>query len=84
MPPGLFIDQAQYGLDAYRISRGETFPVFVEGPTKERGREPLFMYLMAGIFLVAGPTPVAIKLDLGADRDRHRDRHLLRREPLLR
>jgi 4-amino-4-deoxy-L-arabinose transferase-like glycosyltransferase len=62
LPPGLFIDQAQYGLDAYRISRGETFPVFVEGPTKERGREPLFMYLMAGIFLVAGPTPVTIKL----------------------
>ena len=49
-PPGLFIDQAQYGLDAYRISQGETFPVFVEGPggNKERGREPLFMYLMAG------------------------------------
>jgi 4-amino-4-deoxy-L-arabinose transferase-like glycosyltransferase len=62
LPPGLFIDQAQYGLDAYRISQGETFPVFVEGPTKERGREPLFMYLMAGIFLVAGPTPIAIKL----------------------
>ena len=64
LPPGLFIDQAQYGLDAYRIARGETFPVFVEGPggNKERGREPLFMYLMAGIFLVAGPTPVAIKL----------------------
>jgi 4-amino-4-deoxy-L-arabinose transferase-like glycosyltransferase len=62
LPPGLFIDQAQYGLDAYRIAQGEAFPVFVEGPTKERGREPLFMYLMAGIFLAAGPTPVTLKL----------------------
>jgi 4-amino-4-deoxy-L-arabinose transferase-like glycosyltransferase len=63
-PPGLFIDQAQYGLDAWRIAQGETFPVFVEGPggNKERGREPLFMYLMAGLFLVTGPTAVAIKL----------------------
>ena len=36
LPPGLFIDQAQYGLDAYRISQGETFPVFVEGPDATR------------------------------------------------
>jgi 4-amino-4-deoxy-L-arabinose transferase-like glycosyltransferase len=64
LPPGLFIDQAQYGLDAWRIAEGETLPVFVEGPggNKERGREPLFMVLMAGVFLLMGPSAVAIKL----------------------
>ena len=57
IPPGLFIDEAQDGLDAHVIQTGERFPVFIEGGAiKGRGREPLFHYLMAGMFVLRGPT----------------------------
>jgi 4-amino-4-deoxy-L-arabinose transferase-like glycosyltransferase len=44
VPPGLFYDEASDGLDVWRVSRGEQFPIFFEG---NGGREPLFNYLQA-------------------------------------
>lgn len=64
VPPGLFVDQALYGLDAYRIAKGESFPVFVENPAgiDSGGREPLFMIVMAGVFALWGASPTTVKL----------------------
>jgi 4-amino-4-deoxy-L-arabinose transferase-like glycosyltransferase len=63
VPPGLFFDEAQNGLDALSIARGESFPVFVEaGSAKSRGREPMLHYLMAGTFRLGGTTVWSIRL----------------------
>ena len=57
-PPGLYHDEAYYGLDALRVLAGER-PVFFEA---NNGREPLFIYLVAGSIGLLGRTPVAIRL----------------------
>ena len=57
-PPGLYHDEAYYGLDALRVLAGER-PVFFEA---NNGREPLFIYLVAASIGVLGRTPVAIRL----------------------
>ncbi len=63
IPPGLFIDEAQDGLDASAIEHGERLPVYIEGGTvKARSREPLFHYLMAGVFSVFGTTVATVRL----------------------
>ena len=63
IPPGLFIDEAQDGLDASAIQHGEHFPVYIEGGTvKGRSREPLFHYVMAGVFAAFGTTVTTIRL----------------------
>ncbi len=64
IPPGLFIDEAQDGLDARAIQRGQRLPVMIdigEG-VKGRSREPMFHYLMAGVFAAFGPTVRSIRL----------------------
>ena len=63
-PPGLFLDEAINGLDARTIAAGESFPVYLvgHGGQEARGREPLFCYLMAGVFLVLGPTVSALRI----------------------
>lgn len=65
IPHGLFIDEAQNGLDALSIRRGESFPVFVEaGAVKSRGREPMLHYLMAGLFRAHGVSVRSIRLSV--------------------
>lgn len=63
VPHGLFIDEAQNGLDSLSIREGAGFPVFVEaGSAKERGREPMLHYLVAGVFRLRGPTVESLRL----------------------
>lgn len=57
-PPALHFDEAVYGLMARQIGPGY-WPVFFSGYT---GREPLYMYLMAGIFALLGSTDVTLRL----------------------
>ncbi|MEZ4518322.1 MAG: glycosyltransferase family 39 protein [Chloroflexota bacterium] len=51
LPPGDGYDVAQYGVDALQILSGAR-PVFLEA---NFGREALFSYLVAGIYLITGP-----------------------------
>lgn len=64
IPPGLFGDEAANGLVAASIRRLEQFPVYVEEPeeTKWGSREPLYHYLMAGVFSAFGENATAIRL----------------------
>ncbi len=64
IPPGLFFDEAQDGVDAAAIARGERWPLMVEisPDVKGRTREPLYFYLAAGAFAVAGPSVTALRL----------------------
>ena len=57
-PPGLFNDEAANGLDGLAVLRGER-PIFFPRNT---GREPLFLYLQAGMMALLGPTPYALRL----------------------
>lgn len=58
-PPGLHYDEAFSGLDAKHLLRGEGFPIFFEG---NFGREPLSIYLVAGVFALLGETIFDIRL----------------------
>ena len=58
MPPGLHFDEAVYAMMAQRITEGH-FPVFFPSYT---GREPLFMYLVAAVFLFTGATSFGLRL----------------------
>ena len=71
LPPGLFFDEAVYGVDAAGIARGERFPLMLEvDGIKGRTREPLFVYLAAGLFAL--PVRACWRCaPRGADR--HRD-----------
>ncbi len=64
IPPGLFIDEAQDGIDGAAIARGERFPLMVEvgDNVKARTREPIFFYLMAAVFRLFGPTVESLRL----------------------
>lgn len=44
-PPGLWYDEAIYGLDAVDVMRGAHWPIFFD--TEGHMREPLYMYLLA-------------------------------------
>lgn len=52
VPPGMHPDEAHYAEDAVSIMRGWR-PVFLPA---NNGREPLFVYFMAGLFSLLGPT----------------------------
>lgn len=58
LPPGLYRDEAYYGLDAVDVLHGES-PIFFE---TNNGREPLFIYLVAASIAALGQTPVAVRL----------------------
>lgn len=58
LPYGLWYDEAYYGLDALRVFSGHLAIFFPEN----NGREPLFIYLVAGAIAVLGPTPYALRL----------------------
>jgi 4-amino-4-deoxy-L-arabinose transferase-like glycosyltransferase len=64
IPPGLFGDEAADGLVAREILAGKRWPIFIEEPeaTKWGSREPLYHYLMAAVFAVAGATPATLRL----------------------
>ena len=59
IPPGLCGDTAYKGIGANRILTGE-YPIFFE--ESWGGIEPIYMYLLAGLFTVLGSTPLTIKL----------------------
>ncbi len=52
LPFGFHPDEGHNALDAWRIAEGWR-PVFLE---RNNGREPLYMYLMAGIMAMTGPS----------------------------
>ncbi len=57
-PPGLYNDEAAYGMDGLAVLRGE-HAVFFE---RNNGREPLFIYLLALVFQFFGATPYTVRL----------------------
>lgn len=57
-PPGLYHDEAINGLDALRVLEGVT-PVFF---TANNGREPLFIYLIAGSIALLGRTALGVRI----------------------
>ena len=57
-PPGLYNDEAAYGMDGLAALHGDT-RVFYE---RNNGREPLFIYLLALAFQFLGPTSYAIRV----------------------
>ena len=58
IPPGLYNDEAAYGMDALSVLDGH-YAVFFE---RNNGREPLFIYLLSVVFRFAGATPYTIRL----------------------
>lgn len=62
LPPGLFGDEAANGLQAAAILQGERLPIYIEEPTKWGSREPMYHYLMAGVFAVFGISAMAVRL----------------------
>jgi 4-amino-4-deoxy-L-arabinose transferase-like glycosyltransferase len=57
-PPGCFSDEAHYGLDALAVLDGHHAVFF----PNNGGREPLFIYLVAGSIALFGRTVVALRL----------------------
>jgi 4-amino-4-deoxy-L-arabinose transferase-like glycosyltransferase len=57
-PPGLYHDEAYYGIDAAGVLGGDVHLYF----PANNGREPLFIYLAAGFIAVLGHTPAALRL----------------------
>jgi len=58
VPPGLYHDEAQHGLDAVDILRGQPKLYF----PANNGREPLFIYLVALSVAAFGRSPFALRL----------------------
>lgn len=58
LPPGLYHDEAYYGLDAAGVLAGDLHLYF----PANNGREPLFVYLVAGFIAMLGQTPAALRL----------------------
>ncbi len=58
LPPGLYRDEAFYGLDALRVLNGDFSLYFAAN----NGREGLFMYLLAASIGVLGRTPLALRI----------------------
>lgn len=51
LPPGLWLDEAFYGLDALRVLHQQNFQIFF---AQNGGREPLFIYLQALVLGIWG------------------------------
>ncbi|HUO85301.1 MAG TPA: glycosyltransferase family 39 protein [Thermoanaerobaculia bacterium] len=64
VPPGLYIDEAQEGVDGWSIATGQSFPVWVLLPGTEelRGREAGYQWALAIVFRFAGPSVFALRL----------------------
>lgn len=61
VPPGLYHDEAWYGLDAAEVLAGHPAVYF----SANHGREPLFIYLVAGALALLGHSPAALRLVSG-------------------
>jgi 4-amino-4-deoxy-L-arabinose transferase-like glycosyltransferase len=65
-PPGLYVDEASYGYNAYSILRtgrdeaGESFPLFFRAFGEYKG--PVLVYGLVPLLAVLGPTPLAVRL----------------------
>lgn len=57
-PFGFHTDEGHYAMDAWRIVEGAR-PIYLE---RNNGREPLFVYLMAGLFALLGPSIASARL----------------------
>ena len=57
-PPGLYHDEAYYGLDAVGVLEGNLHVYF----PANNGREPLFIYLASVAIAILGPTALALRL----------------------
>lgn len=60
IPPGLWYDEAIYGLDAIKIYKEHVFPLFFS--TYGHPREPLFIYLLALFYYFFGVSVFTIRL----------------------
>ncbi|MCX7854498.1 MAG: glycosyltransferase family 39 protein, partial [Anaerolineae bacterium] len=58
VPPGLYHDEAYYGLDAVDVLQGHLQIYF----PANNGREPLFIYLAAAMIGLLGRSPFALRL----------------------
>ncbi len=58
VPPGLYHDEAYYGLDAVSVLAGHPALYF----PANNGREPLFIHLAAAFVALLGRTPAALRL----------------------
>ena len=58
IPPGLYHDEAQHGLDALQVLNGD-LALFFEA---NNGREPLFIYAVTAAVAILGRTPWAIRI----------------------
>lgn len=58
LPPGLYTDEAFYALDAVEVIKGAR-PIYFPA---NNGREPLYIYLLAGSIKLLGHTPLAVRL----------------------
>lgn len=58
VPFGFHTDEGHYAMDGWRILQGAR-PIFLE---RNNGREPLFVYLMAILFALAGPSIATARL----------------------
>lgn len=58
LPPGLYTDEAFYALDAVEVINGAR-PIYFPA---NNGREPLYIYLLAGSIQLLGHTPLAVRL----------------------
>jgi 4-amino-4-deoxy-L-arabinose transferase-like glycosyltransferase len=58
LPPGLYRDEAFYGLDALHVLQGKFALYFAAN----NGREGLFMYLLAPAIALFGRTPEALRI----------------------
>ncbi len=58
LPPGLYRDEAFYGLDGLRVLQGQFALYFAAN----NGREGLFMYLLAPAIALLGRTPEALRV----------------------
>ncbi len=58
VPPGLYHDEAYYGLDAVEVLHGRLALYF----PANNGREPLFIYLVALAIAALGKSPFALRL----------------------
>ncbi|MCS6825477.1 MAG: glycosyltransferase family 39 protein [Caldilinea sp.] len=59
LPPGLFFDEAYYGIDARGVIEGLARPFFFAG---NNGREPLFIYLQSLTVALLGASSYSLRL----------------------
>ncbi|MFP4344818.1 MAG: ArnT family glycosyltransferase [Anaerolineales bacterium] len=59
VPPGLYHDEAQHGLDALAVLESGELPLYFAA---NNGREPLYIYLVTAAVGLLGRSPLAVRL----------------------